>query len=143
MCDNCKSLTIPTGETGTSGADGTNGTNGINGDPGTNGTNGTNAFKFIKEFASFLDGEVITITKAQLISCGALPIGCMWSNITSTNVDFVIDLYILPAGQTSWNRISSLSGISININNSTGLISITLGLPPTDELARVRVVIIG
>lgn len=155
----CNLTELTKGEKGDSGIQGTPGTNGTNGadggtgpqgiqgeightgDPGFPGTPGTDAFKFIKEFTSIFDGEIITITQEELTSCTSVPTGCLFAPAVDNFASVIISVYYLDSN--IWTRIDNLDLITTSINNISGDISVALLLPPPEFPVTVRVVIIG
>jgi hypothetical protein len=117
---------------------------GETGEPGTNGTNGTDSFKYIKEVNSVFDGDIITVSQVELALAGVLPVGYIKDGLPQEFSDLHIQCWYLSAG--SWRLINtpSVGGeIEVSINDTTGLISITLAFAPADPAVRVRIVIIG
>lgn len=105
---------------------------------------GDDAFKFIKEFNTDLDGAVVTITLAEMIADGALPVGYIHGGGASKKCDFNIECWIQnndPSPSGVWVKGTSTTIPTINVNESTGLISITTGGGSTDII--LRVVIVG
>lgn len=128
------------GEVGEQGEQGEQGPAGEN---GTNGINGTNAFKFTKEFNTNLDGSVITITQAELLSCEQLPEGCLYNGISPNFTDLHVQVWIRSNDGglgTNWSLGDSSNISYIRINATTGVISIALTGGSIDVIARVVVI---
>ena len=137
------------GPQGEIGPQGEVGPEGPQGDPGTNGTNGTNAYKFVHEELSNFDGDTITITRTQLVSCGLLPSAC-FTNQTLVNemCDLHISVYYEFAG--NWKKIPTkpygilgTEGYELGIDATTGDLLINLVIGLIDPQVRVRVVILA
>jgi len=103
--------------------------------------NQTKKLRFVKEFTSNLDGDILSVTRAELIACGVDPSLC--SEDGSEFSDFVLNIWYL-AG-TTWRLIQpySTNGTwDASTDDTTGDILITLNQTPIDPPVRVRVVII-
>jgi hypothetical protein len=129
-------LTGPQGPQGSTGASGTN---------GANGTNGINAFKFVKDFSSNLDGGTCTISRTELETCFNVPNGCLFESITAgfTNLQVQVWLRDNEPPSPSGNWYLALPGstlVSVTINSSSGLITVTLGGGSTNVLVRIVVI---
>jgi hypothetical protein len=131
-----------TGPEGPAGADGADGTN------GTDGTDGTNAFKYIKEVSSTFDGESFTVTQLELAAAGVIPTGYIQGGLPAEYCDLHIAVYFKNSSGVKWIQMTpsydvSVAGAYTEINASTGLITITLQLPPLEVATRVRIVILA
>jgi len=152
----------PTGSPGLPGANGINGTNGLpgpmgmtgpagasgdagpQGEQGPQGEPGVNAFKFIKEFETNFDDVTISITRAEMLLCSDLPVGCLSGDALSTMVDLHIQLWSMPADPIPsgvWDKVKDVYISNIAVNELTG--DITIGLTGGGVTCRVRVVILG
>lgn len=144
-CADCfKGVTIPVGPQGDPGEQGEQGVQGEQGEQGEQGDPGDNAFKFIKEFETNLDGAVVTISLSELNAAGGIPSGYIQGGGPSAKCDFNIECWIQsndPSPSGVWQRGTDTTIPSINVNESTGLISITTGGGSTDII--LRVVIVG
>jgi hypothetical protein len=104
--------------------------------------------KYVKTFVSDLDGDVVSITRAELVAAFGIN-GDFSKGVGATNnvlVDFHISVAIQVNGSGDWliypaNSQSSAS-IPVSVDSSTGDIEISLDLAPTTN-SNVRVVIIG
>jgi hypothetical protein len=125
-------LTGPTGPTGATGSTGATGAAGIN------------AFKFVKDFTSNLDGGTCTISRADLTSCSVVPNGCLFGSVAAGFTNLQVQVWLRnnsPSPSGNWSL--ALHGdtlTSIVIDNSTGLITVTLGGGSTNVLVRVVVI---
>jgi hypothetical protein len=119
------------------------GPTGATGAAGTNGTNGTNAFKFVKDFTSNLDGGTCTISRADLTTCSAVPNGCLFGSVAAGFTNLQVQVWLRFDDPPSGNWFLALHGdtlASVIIDNSTGLITVTLGGGSTNVLVRVVVI---
>jgi hypothetical protein len=106
--------------------------------------------KYVQTFTTVFDGETKTILGADLIDCGIFTNeGCTSGTLTSTVVDFTINVYYKDALNV-WHAINIKeisnplgSGVKVDINNTTGDITLTFDITPADPAVDVRVVIIG
>ena len=129
MCGNCDGIVIPIGPAGPQGVQGPigiqgiqgiqgeQGEQGIQGIPGTNGTNGingTNAFKAIKEYTTEGAEQTITITRAELTNCSAIPDGCIIPNIGPSYGSGVSDLHV-----QVWYFVADFPGYWRLLTNTT------------------------
>lgn len=94
--------------------------------------------KFVKEFISVLDGDVVTILASELQACGLLTDSC--SDYGTVLSDFTYSIFFLFEG--NWVSINQKENVVVRVNDATGDISITLDTDPVDS-TRVRVTIIG
>lgn len=94
--------------------------------------------KFVKEFSSSLDGASVTITALELATCGIPTVPC---NTTSSNADFTYGISYLDG--TTWRNITNIDTVVVTTNDSSGDITIVLGVPSSGSPTRVRVTIIG
>ncbi len=120
------------------------GANGADGADGNDGADGTDAFKFIKEFNTNLDSEVVTISLAEINAGGGLPVGYVHGGGASKKCDFNIECWVQsndPSPSGVWTRATQKEIPQIAVNESTGLISITTGGGSVDII--LRVVIVG
>jgi hypothetical protein len=96
--------------------------------------------KFVKEFTGIeFDSQVITIAGAELTACGLLSSACGVS--TTKASDFTFNIMYLSSG--NWTSLTNQVGVIVQANDTTGNISITLGIPAVDPPVTVRVTIIG
>jgi hypothetical protein len=160
-CNNCKEITLFKGTDGVgissivANNNGTltfyytNGTSytspvltGPQGSQGPAGNNGTNAFKFVKEYTDVnLEEFGIEITQAELTSCGPVPQGCLFDNISSSISDIHVQVWIKDPALTYWYRLFDVNQV-VAVFTTSGNISIafqgTIGTGMT-----VRVVILA
>lgn len=105
---------------------------------GTNGTNGTNAFKLVKIFTTTGDGDILTISYAEKISCGPVPVGCLIAPLPANPfTDHIIQCWIyltVGIGTPFWALYVPQE---IRINPTTGLISIITGAPFDSTFVKV------
>jgi hypothetical protein len=162
-CNNCNELTLFKGTDGVGissivpNNDGTltfyytNGTSytspnltGPQGPSGAAGAPGTNAFKFIKDFSAELDGGELVITRAELTSCSSVPNGCIGeypAGFTNLQVQVWLRDNEPPSPSGPWKLALSGDTLdSVEIDNSTGTITVTLTGGSTAVLARVVVI---
>jgi hypothetical protein len=110
----------------------------------------TTLIKYVETFTTVFDGETKTILGADLIDCGIFTTtGCSNITVTPKVVDFTINVYYKDVLNV-WHAINikeisnpSGSGVVIDINNTTGDITLTFDITPADPAVDVRVVIIG
>lgn len=125
-------LTGPTGATGATGS------------AGTNGTNGTNAFKFVKDFTSNLESGTCAISRAELISCTAVPNGCLFDSVAAGFNNLQVQVWYRPSSGpfvNLWTLANSAnSGLSVTISNVTGDITCTFAGSALSVVARVVVI---
>jgi hypothetical protein len=120
------------------------GPTGNDGAVGATGAAGTNAFKFIKDFTSNLDGGTCTISRTDLQSCANVPFGCLFGGVTPGFTNLQVQVWLRnnnPSPSGNWSL--ALHGdtlASVIIDNSTGLITVTLGGGSTNVLVRVVVI---
>jgi hypothetical protein len=95
--------------------------------------------KFVKEFTSSLDGVPVTITAAELATCGIPTTAC------NTNViepaDFTYSISYLDG--TTWYNITNVDTVLVSTSETSGDVRITLAVPSSGDPKRVRVTIIG
>ena len=106
--------------------------------------------KYVEDFTSEFDGDIHVIPGTALIDCGFFTLanqGCSRFATTTYLCDFNFSLYYLFGGV--WKSIpekpfgtASTQGYELEINNTTGDITITFNIGPIDVVP-VRVVIIG
>ena len=99
--------------------------------------------KYVKLFDIVGDGEIITVTYNERTSSGFLenPVGNMADpGDADPHVDLQVQLWVLISG--SWVNFTSTTGVSISVNNTTGLLSILLGFAPFPDPTPARVVVI-
>ncbi len=106
---------------------------------GATGAIGNNAFKFKKDFTSVGDGDVLTISYAELTVSHAIPAGD--GATANPFIDLQVAVWILSSG--SWIDFTYTTGVSISINNATGLISVTLAFAPFGSPLPVRIVVLA
>ena len=104
--------------------------------------------KFIRTFTSIFDGDTKTILGSDLVDCGIYnQQGCSTTAETTYPCDISIDIYFKESTGTTWYKLDivdpTASGVKVQINNTTGDITINFGIAPIDPAATVRVVIIG
>jgi DNA/RNA endonuclease YhcR with UshA esterase domain len=120
------------------------GPQGATGSTGATGAAGINAFKFIKDFTSNLDGGTCTISRDELQSCFNVPNGCLFESVAAGFTNLQVQVWLRnnePSPSGNWSL--ALHGdtlTSIVIDNSTGLITVTLGGGSTNVLVRVVVI---
>lgn len=90
MCGNCRKTQLTKGEKG---------------------DNGATAFKFVKEVSTIGDGEEITITRAEIVSCGAMPVGCIAEGTSSLPfVDYHIQAFFYMSGHWTTQPLDVVAG---------------------------------
>jgi len=100
----------------------------------------TGVKKFVKEFTNVVfDGAILTITGAELAACGLLTDAC--GNPNNRVSDFTFNIMYLLNGV--WIGLTNATGVSVEVNNTTGNISAILDITPIDPGVTVRVTIIG
>jgi hypothetical protein len=100
----------------------------------------TGVRKFVKEFTDVVfDGQILTITGAELTTCGLLTDAC--GNPTNRFSDFTFNIMYLLSGV--WYGLTNETGVSVRANDTTGNISVILNITPIDPGVTVRVIIIG
>ena len=132
------------GPMGMTGAAGANGDTGPQGEQGPQGEPGVNAFKFIKEFETDFDGVSLSITRAELLLCSDLPVGCLSADALTAMSDLHIQLWSMvidPVPTNTWELVIPAYISIISIDAITG--DITIGLTGGSILCKVRVVILG
>jgi hypothetical protein len=100
-------------------------------------------FKYVKEVETTLDGDVTTITKAELDAFGGLPDGNIQGGGAVSFADLTIECWIQgndPSPSGTWTRGDSSSIASITIDDATGLISVTTTGGSTDVILRIVVI---
>jgi hypothetical protein len=107
--------------------------------------------KYVEDFTSLFDGDTHVIPGTALINCGFFTLanqGCSRFTTITYLCDFNFSLYYLIGGV--WKSIpekpfgpAGPEGYELEINNTTGDITITLDIAPIDPAVPVRVVIIG
>jgi hypothetical protein len=109
----------------------------------------TSCSKLVKTFISGLDGDVVTITRAEIIA--AFGNTGDFSKGVGDAANLLVDFHISVAVQltdplTDWSYhtpdTSTNSGVPVTVDRTTGDIDISLDLQPSDD-ANVRVTIIG
>ena len=96
--------------------------------------------KFVKEFTSVFDGDVVRIFQSELQACGLITDSC---GVNGTEFsDFTYSIFYL-SDLGDWVSINQQQNIIVRVNDTTGDISITLDTNPVEPAVRVRVVIIG
>ena len=91
-------------------------------------TGTTGAFKYIEQFNSNLDADVVTIPLSAITAAGGIPVGYIQGGGASAKCDFNIECwYQIDEGAPSgiWVKGDSSTIGSITVNESTGLITIT------------------
>jgi hypothetical protein len=125
-------LTGPTGATGSTGA------------TGASGAAGTNAFKFIKDFTSNLESGTCTIIRGELISCTAVPNGCLFGSVAPGFNNLQVQVWYRPSSGpfgNLWTLANSAnSGLSVAISNLTGDITCTFAGSALSVVVRVVVI---
>ena len=103
--------------------------------------------KYVKEFDGIVfDNETITIPRSEMVDCRLLSNSCGLDG--NEIADFTYSIHYLlvdpitPANNT-WVSIGNENGVSVRTNNTSGDISIELGINPIDPPVRLRVVIVG
>ena len=106
--------------------------------------------KYVEDFTSVFDGDTHVIPGTALINCGFFTLanqGCSRFATITYFCDFNFSLYYLVGGV--WKSIpekpfgtAGPEGYVLEVNNTTGDITITLAIAPIDVVP-VRVVIIG
>jgi hypothetical protein len=97
--------------------------------------------KFVKEFTGVtFDGVTLTILGTEITACGLLTDAC--GPETNEYSDFTFNIMYLSA-TGSWIGLTNETGVSIEVNNVSGDISVTLGVAPIDPPVVVRITIIG
>jgi hypothetical protein len=100
----------------------------------------TGVKKFVKEFTGVVfDDQTLTITGAELSTCGLLSDAC--GSSTNRFSDFTFNIMFLLTGR--WISLTNETGVSVEANDTTGDISIILDIAPIDPGVTVRVTIIG
>lgn len=105
--------------------------------------------KFIRTVNSVFDGATVTISKADLEDCGLFAEqGCSTTAETTRPCDLNINLYFREASGNIWYKMAiadttSPTGVKVEINNTTGNITIIFDIAPISPAAEVRIVIIG
>ena len=132
------------GPMGMTGAAGATGDAGAQGETGPQGLPGTNAFKFIKEFATNFDAGTVVITRAELILCADIPVGCLAADALTSMVDFQIEMWAMitePTPTGTWVKVKDSSILSTSVDGTTGDITIILTGGSLD--CNLRVVILA
>jgi len=107
--------------------------------------------KYVEDFTSVFDEDTHVIPGTALINCGFFTLanqGCSRFATITYLCDFNFSLYYLIGGV--WKSIpekpfgpAGPEGYELEINNTTGDITITLAIAPIEPAVPVRVVIIG
>ena len=100
----------------------------------------TGVKKFVKEFTGVVfDEQTLTITGAELSTCGLLSDAC--GSSTNRFSDFTFNIMYLLTGR--WISLTNETGVNVEANDTTGDISIILNIAPIEPAVTVRVTIIG
>jgi hypothetical protein len=145
-CNNCNEITLFKGTNGvgvSSTVDNEDGTftiyytngssftssnlTGPTGATGSTGAAGINAFKFVKDYTTNLNGGIITVSRADLTSCFNVPNGCLFGSVAAgfTNIQVQVWWRFNDPPSGNWTLGDSSTIDSIEINNSTGAITVT------------------
>jgi hypothetical protein len=103
-------------------------------------TGTTGAFKYIEQFNSNLDGDVVTIPLSSITAAGGIPVGYIQGGGASAKCDFNIECWFQiddPTPSGIWVKGDSSAIGSITVNESTGLITITTTGDALDIILRV------
>jgi hypothetical protein len=103
-------------------------------------TGTTGAFKYIVEFNTNQDGSVETIPLSAITAAGGIPVGYIEGGGASAKCDFNIECWTQinePGPSGEWFKGDSSSLLSITVNESTGLITITTTGGALDIILRV------
>jgi hypothetical protein len=96
--------------------------------------------KFVKEFTSVFDGDVLDIFYTELQACGLITDSC---GVDGTEFsDFTYSIFYL-SDQAVWTSLSQENNIVLTVDNITGNIKVTLDTAPVEPPVRVRVTVIG
>lgn len=102
--------------------------------------------KFVKDFTSIFDGDVLTILGSELTACGFLTQGCGENNTEIIDFTYAIYYFLegeLTPGEGDWISISNQNNVTVSRNTTTNDVKIALGISPISPAVPVRVVIIG
>lgn len=109
----------------------------------------TSCSKFTKTFVSGLDGDIVTITRAEMVAAfgnsGDFSLGVGAANNVLVDFHISVAYQFTDGGLTDWTVINpavSTSGAIVSVDRTTGDIDITLSLAPSDDV-NVRVTVIG
>ena len=103
-------------------------------------TGTTGAFKYIEQFNSNLDADVVTIPLSAITAAGGIPVGYIQGGGASAKCDFNIECWYQiddPTPSGIWVKGDSSTIGSITVNESTGLITITTTGGASDIILRV------
>lgn len=123
------------------GGNGVNVTSVVVGNNTTYTVTSTGVKKFVKEFSNVVfDNQTLTITGAELTTCGLLSQACGVNNTKPS--DFTFNIMFLSASGV-WISLTNTTGVDVHANDTTGNISVILNIAPIDPPVTVRVTIIG
>lgn len=123
------------------GGNGINVTSVVVGNNTTHTVESTGVKKFVKEFSNVVfDNQTLTITGAELTTCGLLSQACGVNNTKPS--DFTFNIMFLSASGV-WISLTNTTGVDVHANDTTGNISVILNIAPIDPPVTVRVTIIG
>ena len=124
---------------GPTGAAGSNGIDGI----------GSTAYKYVHELATVFDGDIITITRAELEFAGPLPSAISTDpGFLDAFCDLQVQVYYLNMATDYWDLlpvcpIGPGQGVVISIDSITGDLTVSFSIGPISPAAIARIVVIA